>query len=125
MRPTDPSLATATDRVRILGAAMIGGVLVFCLFAIFAARGRESGIPATVAWLIAAAALPPLAFSFLLDGSSARKRILALALREASGLFGAVVTLLTGDPAWAVGLGAAAVVALVAGLPRPGELTSA
>jgi len=45
--------------------------------------------------------------------------IVAFAMREAGGLIGFVLALMTGNPWWSWGLGGAAVIALIVDRPRP------
>lgn len=48
--------------------------------------------------------------------------IIAFALREAVAIFGLVLSLLSGDPGWAVGLGAVALLSMLAGWPRRSDI---
>ena len=61
------------------------------------------------------------------DGSVERRfaayqtaTIVAFALREAAGLIGFTLALLTGNPWWSWGLGGAALIAMYVDRPRPG-----
>jgi len=104
-----------------MAAALVG--LVAVAMAVRPAAG--SALPPLAAWIVGGLAIGNLLVGILLgvtaDPASAgyRTRIVAsLALREACGLLGAILTLLGGDVAWALGLGGAAVVALL--VLRPG-----
>lgn len=48
-----------------------------------------------------------------------RSNIVAFAMREAAGLTGFVLALMTGNPWWSWGLGGAALIAMIVDRPRP------
>ena len=123
MRPDSPPDAAEILRLRLVCAGMITGVVLLGTMVAVLAGERPARVTPTVAWLLCGAALLPLAISVVLDASTPGRRLAVLGLREATGLVGAVTTLLTGDVSWVAALGGLSVVALAAGLPRGPALT--
>lgn len=112
--------------LRLIALAMAAAL--FALVAVALAVRPVGAVPPPpmVTWTIAALALGNLVVGVVLAVTSdpraasyRRRLVVSMALRETCGLLGAVLTLLGGDPAWALGLGGAAVVALLALRPRP------
>jgi len=123
MRPDSPPDAAEILRLRLVCAGMITGVVLLGAMVAVLAGERPARVTPAVAWLLCGAALLPLAISVVLDASTPGRRLAVLGLREATGLVGAVTTLLTGDVSWVAALGGLSVVALAAGLPRGPALT--
>lgn len=123
-RSTPPrSTPTADPRVvRILGLAMAAGVVLFSAVAIALAYARESppAPPGTLAWILCGVAVVTLAAGWMLPADSPPRRLVALALREAAGLFGAVITIVTGSGTWAAALGLLSVASILAGVAASG-----
>jgi hypothetical protein len=125
---TRPSSArgASPDALRLIALAMAAALFALVAVALAVRPAGAAPLPPTVTWTIAALALGNLVVGVLLAvtsdprAASYRARIVvSMALRETCGLLGAVLTLLGGDPGWALGLGGVAVVALLALRPRP------
>jgi hypothetical protein len=120
MRTGPPGGSAEVDnrRLRFIGYAMVGGVAAIGLVAAAHARDQAAmPAPPTVVWGLACLAAVCLAFGFTLDAPAPPRKVLALALREAAGLIGAVATLLSGSIVWVAVLGTLSVAALLLGLP--------
>jgi len=103
-----------------MAAALLALIAVALAF-----RPQSAAPPPFVTWTVAALALGNLlagvTVAVTADPRSAGYRarwVVSMALRETCGVLGAVLTLLGGDPSWALGLGGAAIVALLALRPR-------
>lgn len=125
MRPRQvPSPAAAADprTLRIIGLAMAGGVALFSAVAIGLGFARESppDPPGTLAWALCGIAIVTLAAGWTIPGDAAPRRMVSLALREAAGLLGAVITILTGSGTWAAALGLLSVASILAGVAAAG-----
>ncbi|KAB2964833.1 MAG: hypothetical protein F9K16_03355 [Thermoanaerobaculia bacterium] len=121
--PRDPA-ASAGLSIRITGFAMIAGVMAFAAISIAVApEPGPAAPPQGFVWGLAALALLLLVGGLALGRGGERKRILPLALCEGCGLNGSVLTLLTGNPAWAAALGGLAIAALILGLAGDGGPT--
>lgn len=121
-----PPGAAPPDVLRLIAMAMAAAL--FALIAVALALRPAGAVPPPpfVTWTVAALAFGNLVVGVVLavtsDPRAAGYRgrlVVSLALRETCGMLGAILTLLGGDPAWALGLGGAAVVALLALRPRP------
>jgi len=121
MPPSSGSAAAVSaGPLRLIAVAMAAALVALVAVAL-AFRPANVAPPPVVAWTLGALALGNLLAGVVVavtaDPGSRGYRarwVVSLALRETCGLLGAVLTLLGGDPAWALGLGGAAVVALLA-----------
>lgn len=128
MRSNPPSPRTPDARsLKIIGLAMAAGVVALAGVAIAVALARDAppSPPTPLAWGLCAAAVVALAAGWALPADRPARRIVALALREATGLLGALTTLVTGSSTWAAALGLLSVASILAGVaavpaePRP------
>ena len=115
---------------RIVPAAMIASVALLGLTAVLVAEAPAQPLPELGVWFLAATGAAMIAGGVFLraiaersagsgNASALSPRLLgALALQEAGGIVGAVLTLLTGSPLWAAALGIAAVAGLALALAR-------
>lgn len=111
--------------LRWIALAMAAGLVALIVLVVLLRPASGDGLPSSVVWTLAALAAASLGVGVVLavtaDARSAgyaARAVVSLALREAAGLLGALLTLLGGEPAWALGLGGAAVVALLVLMPR-------
>jgi len=119
-----PSLPRDPRYLRWLALSMAGGTIVICAVAtILGGVGRlplPSFVAATLACLATASLLVGIVLAVTADRTApgfAPRIVVSLALREAAGLLGAVLTLLGGGAVWALGFGGAAATAILALLP--------
>jgi len=117
-------LALTPQRLRWLALSMAGGTLVICGAAVALGTLGRLPLPDFVRLTLAGLAVASLVVGVLLavtadrtSRGSAARIVVSLALREAAGLLGAVLTFLGGGPGWALGLGAVAILAILALLP--------
>lgn len=116
--PPRPAGAKDPRSLKIIGLGMAGGVVAFCAVAIglaYAARAPAQP-PSPLAWALCGAALVALAAGWALPAATPSGRIVTLALREACGLLGAVITILTGSATWAAALGLLSLASILAGV---------
>ena len=131
------------DRIRSLqivcGAIVLGLLLVNAVLLILLARGLTPvPIPKTVSIVLFAAGVALLVAAPAVKGAVYKRAdaegiqgdlgkvfaayrkatLIAFALREAGGLIGFVLSILTANPWWSRGLGGAAVIALALDWPR-------
>ena len=104
--------------LRIIGFGMAAGVVLVSAVAIGLTfvRATPSAPPSPLAWLLCGAAIVALAAGWAIPIDGPRRRVVALALREATGLIGALITLWTGSPTWSAALGLLSVAAILAGI---------
>jgi hypothetical protein len=121
----DPGRSPASA-LRLIALAMAAALAVLVVLAVVLQPAGRYPLPATAVWILGALGAGNLVVGTLLGATAdpaaagyPARILISLALREAAGLLGAVTTLLGADVGWAIGLGGAAVVALVALLPRP------
>lgn len=120
-----PASTPSEPALRWIALAMATGLVALIVLVVFLRPASGDGLPPSVVWTIGALAAANLVVGVVLavtaDARAAGYRVRAvvsLALREVAGLLGAILTLLGGEPAWALGLGGAAVVALFVLMPR-------
>lgn len=128
--PMTPPTLPPFRPARIVPAAMTASVALVCLAAVLLARQPAAPFPELGVWLLATMGFGLVGGGALLrvvaDRSSASgaesmlapRRLGSLALMEAGGVIGAVLSLLTGSPLWAATLGAAAVAGLLVAFIR-------
>lgn len=97
---------------------MAAGVLIFAAVAVglTLSRAEAPAPPSPLAWALCGAAVVVLAAGWAIPAEGPGRRLVALALREAAGLIGALITLLTGSATWAVALGLLSVASILAGV---------
>jgi hypothetical protein len=129
------------DRIRnlqiVCGAVVLGLLLVNAVLGLLLARG-VTPVPRTVSIVLFAAALAILVAAPAVKGAVYKRAdaegiqgdlgkvfaayrkatLMAFALREAAGLIGFVLSILTGNPWWSWGLGGAAVIAMLLDWPK-------
>jgi hypothetical protein len=135
------------DRVRnlqiVCGAVALGLVLVNAVLGLLRARGlAPAPIPQIVSVLVFAAGVALLVAAPAVKGAVYKRAdaegihgdlgkvfaayrkatLIAFALREAGGLIGFILSMLTGNPWWSWGLGGAAVIAMALDWPKRGHL---
>lgn len=123
-REISPVETPAPGVLRLIALAMAAALFALVAIALVVRPVATGALPPFVAWTIGGLAAGSLLVGILLavtaDAASSGYRVrllVSLALRETGGLLGAIATLLGGEPAWALGLGGAAIVALLALLP--------
>jgi len=124
--PTLPPFRPA----RIVPAAMAASVALVCLAAVLLAWQPSTPFPEFGVWFLAAVGFGLVGGGAFLrvaaDRSAAPgtptglapRRLGSMALMEAGGIVGAVLTLLTGSPLWAATLGVAAIAGLLVAFAR-------
>lgn len=124
--PTLPLLRSA----RVVPAALTASVTVVCLTAVLLARQPTEPFPELGLWFLAAAGFGLVGGGAFLrvvadrepgpatPDALAPRRLGAMALMEAGGIVGAVLTFLTGSPLWAVILGISAIACLLVAFAR-------
>lgn len=142
---------TATDRestalfmrvTTLICFAILMAVPIYCVVAFLAVSqnpgGFVAGVGPSVAWILATIAVAQIpvaaAVSSALKRSAASKStaddrlaslrvatIVGFALREGTAIIGLVITLLTGDIRWCIGLGALALLSMLASWPKRAE----
>jgi hypothetical protein len=121
---SSPAPTEAARRLRWIVLAMMLGVAAFAAGAW--AVSTESAAPAdAVVWGLAAVAGGALLAGLALDAPAPPRKLASLALREACGLIGGALTLVTGEPVWCLAFGAASLAALALALRRVGEVPPA
>lgn len=115
---------------RIVPAALTASVTVVCLAAVLLARQPTEPFPDLGLWFLAATGFGLVgggAFLRMVADRSpapgtpdalAPRRLGAMALMEAGGIVGGVLTFLTGSPLWAAILGVAAIAGLLVAFAR-------
>lgn len=144
MEATPPALVNDAARVTtVICAAILLAVPVYVAVAwIVVGQGvgaSGSALPPVLTWALAAvgAALLSVAqavWAAMTRGAAARPTpaerlaayrtaaIVSFAMRESAAIVGLAITLLTGDLRWCLGLGAAAVLAMLLGFPRRADM---
>jgi hypothetical protein len=144
MMPTTDhhSIAGFLRTTTLICAAILVAVPIYCVVAYLALSqspgGFVSDVPPTVVWILAAVAVAQIPVASVVSGAltkSAAARataggrlagwrtatIVGFAVREATAIMGLVVTLVTGDLRWCLGLGALSAAAMLLAWPKRGE----
>lgn len=138
-----PDLEATVRTTNLISAAILLAIPMYVVVALTMAADRgpvstESGLPGILPWVLTSVAVALLLIAQVVRRSLVRAAagkptpadrlagyrtatVVAFALREGAALVGLVLTLLTGDIRWCLGLSALAVLAMLLGWPRSAE----